>query len=228
MIILIFDLDGTLIDTLPQYKANFTQVLHKRYGVDKEKSAKIYTSTFGDFSLDKQFRLVLNNRYDYYKITAKDIEIVINDFWRLYNKIEIKAMPGANEALLQLHKKDYKMTLSTNVRTDLASKSLEKVGLRKYFIKDLILGYEFDNPKMRKGIGHYFIIRKKLDIKDSDIIIVVGDGESDMRFAKSQNAIALGKLGTISKDKLMGAGANRTFENLSELPDLIENIISKN
>lgn len=134
MIVLIFDLDGTLIDTLFQYRANFAQVLHKRYGVDKEKSVKIYTSTFGD-PLDKQFRLVLKNRYDYDKITDKDIEALINDFWRLYNKIEIKAMPEANEALLQLHKKDYKMALTTNVRTDLASKSLEKVGLRKYFIE---------------------------------------------------------------------------------------------
>lgn len=213
--IIIFDVDGTLIDSMPAYTEIFSNVLYDKYGIDKTFSRKIYIETTGA-NLPEQFAMVLEEQRK--DITGTITDNLQKEFWKRYNNYIVELFPDTIETVSILKKKGYEMAASSNTRQEILDKKFKETGLNEFI--NPVLGYEKGRPT--KGRGHYSVIRETLEIKEGDILYAVGDSASDMKDGKEQGAVCIGKIGTISKDDLINAGAVNIIECLRELLDFFK------
>src|SRR4051794_14528232 len=73
----IFDLDGTLVDCMPQHAAAFARVLEERCGVASAEGRRIYLDTAGQH-LDEQFARALQNRA---RLNDDEIDKLVGAFY---------------------------------------------------------------------------------------------------------------------------------------------------
>ncbi len=126
-----FDLDGTLIDSKPLIDRSFIHTF--------EHFRPDYKLT--DEELDSFFGPTLQQSFSRYSTDQAEIDEMIK-YYRAFNVANhdemVKAMPGAKEALAKLHSKNYNIAVVSSKKNDLVIRGLEVTGLRKYV--DLIVG----------------------------------------------------------------------------------------
>ena len=211
--LLIFDLDGTLIDTLEDLK-----------------NAVNYALKLRNFPLrsKEQVRKDIGNGVA--KLVARSIPLnednpeylnTLNDFREYYGKHHSDfTVPydGVKESLINLKSKGYLLAVATNKLTEISRVLIERFYSE---IFDLVQG---DEPGMDRKPAPMMIdtICRKLGINKSDAFYI-GDTNVDMQTAENSEVdYVLVTYGYRTKDELaIQCPGRRTIDSLNELEKLL-------
>ena len=180
----LFDLDGTLIDTAPDLMNAHNHVMQK-FGYETKSTDEIRNlvgkgaaSMIGR-SLWNQARKELK-KIDDEKIKSKMVDEFI-DYYGKNIAVESKLLPGVLEFLKWCKKNNISMAVCTNKTEHLAVNLLKKINVYDYF--EYVAGYntfDYCKPDPRHLTNVIEIIQGEL--KKS---IMIGDSETDSESAKA-------------------------------------------
>ena len=175
---LIFDLDGTLADTMPVHFVAYQNILGK-YGVDY--SAKMFLELAGVPAVETIKRI--NEVYG----TALNAEEVGHEKEAEYERMmhEMKPIDAVVDLVKQYHGK-LPIAVGTGGYTRLAWKTLEIIGLKDY-IEILVSANDVQNPKPHPET--FLRCAKQMGIAPKDCQ-VFEDGEPGMQAARSAGMMA--------------------------------------
>jgi phosphoglycolate phosphatase len=206
--IIIFDLDGTLVDSGENISAaiNHTRAafgleamdcsfILDQINKDDINAAKVF---YGTERFTEDQRAIFESYY--YEICGQNIS--------MYDKIDFY--------LEEFKKSGYKMAVATNGRSVFATKILETLGISEYF--DFILGA--DNVALPKPSPEMLLkILDGFESKEGSNIVVVGDSIKDVKAAKAISAISVVAEWGFGTEKPIG---DKNLQKSSELNWIID------
>lgn len=207
--ILLFDLDGTILDTYALIRETFIE-LFKRFLPSYEYTEDDLRSFFGPSLYDTFKRIGCNEE------KSKELFTEYRKINKTLQSKYLKLFPNTEWFLEDLKSKGYKMAIFSNKVHEAIMSGLIEKGIDKYFL--YVLGVdEVDYPKPNpQGIE---IVKNRF----KDECIYIGDTKSDMLTAKNAGVLAIGTTQAGSKKgDLIDGGADYVIEKISDLPKLLE------
>lgn len=205
----LFDLDGTLIDSVYQHILAWREALH---GVGIELSNWFIHRRIG---MSDSLMLNACMRESGRKLNKKEIEKLHELHTDAYMKRidEVKALPGARKLLQQLTELDVPWAIGTTSLRERAQKSLEMLGVGKEV--PVVTGDEVKQAKPEPDL--FVAAARKLRI-ELERCVVVGDSVWDLLAAQRVHALGIGLLaGGYGEDELARAGAYRVYRDPGDL-----------
>lgn len=210
---LIFDLDGTLVDSAKDFHISLSELMTS-YGIPPLSFEKVKTyvgSGFHDFV--QQFK-GKSNHIDKEKIYLELLEIYKKNFLK-----ETKPFPGAVE-FIQNTKHD--ISLCTNKHEIFAYKTLEHFSMLSREWLGFVYGDSFQYPKPHHQGLNYLLNISNTEKKRN---ILIGDGLPDAIAAKNIGMPFIGvSFGYHPAEELKKWGAIAILKHFDELPKLIEQL----
>ena len=235
---ILFDLDGTLLNTKPLIDKSFIHVFEKfRPGYQ-----------LSDEEIDSFFGPTLYQSFSRYSDDEKEIEEMIKYYreWNIPHHDEIvKVFDGAYDTLKALHKKGYNLGVVSSKKTDLVIHGLELFKLDKFM--DIIIGAdEVENHKPApdgillavkrlneinstkdekfleeiKGLNiieRYYKRLTKAPTKPVHNVAYVGDTLNDMAAAKAAGVHPIGCLYIKKPEIMLEANPDYVINRLNDL-----------
>lgn len=218
--LVMFDMDGTLVDSMPSHAAAFGEVLNRRYGISAGDASEIYVKTSG-MPVEVQFNMVLESK-DLPRVeNTADME---QEFWSLVLAKDPIVYPDVPPALEKLSKKGCSLYIISGSAPFVVEEKMKRCGLDKFF--NLMLGSDTRIPGMTKGPGHLVIIQRKSGLSDEEFCnssAIVGDAEHDMMVAKQAGVLGVARSLPGTEATLQNAGADYIIRSFTEL----ESVLSK-
>ncbi len=211
---IVFDMDGTLVDAMPQHAMIFAQILFEAYSIPLELSQKLYYDTAGH-PLDDQVQLAVKEALG---IEVLDCDALIDLFWASIANIEPVLFPNTRSTLDRLVSVGYDLFVFSGCAPFIVDMKMERAGLSNCF--KMMLGTDRKIPCMTKGEGHLSLIYKRLGYCAEEFrrsTLIVGDAEHDIAIAKAMNMTSVGIVGTTDRETLLKAGSTFVIEDISEL-----------
>ncbi|URN42194.1 HAD family hydrolase [Peptoniphilus genitalis] len=187
---IIFDLDGTLVDSMGYWRS-VSRDFMKTKGIDIEDAVQHKMTTM---NLDASLKYMK----DYYKLEEsfeelfRDFSRTVEDFYR--NKVEAKE--GSLEILKYFKDKGMKVVIGTSTADHFANIVIEKYGIDK-FIDGL---YTADSVGHLKGEEEFYLSIADDLGEDPEEIFLVDDSYLALRTAKRAGLIGIGIYDENSKD----------------------------
>jgi len=183
---ILFDLDGTLIDTAPDLMNAHNHVMRK-FGYETRSTDEI-RNLVGKGAESMIGRSLWNQaKNELKKIDDEEIKSqMVKEFIDYYGKnisVESKLIKGVSEFLVWCKNKNISMAVCTNKTEHLAVDLLKKIKIYDYF--EYVAGYntfEYCKPDPRHLTSVVEILQG--DVKKT---IMVGDSETDAESAKTAN-----------------------------------------
>lgn len=196
--IIVFDLDGTLLDTSEGILSSVIYTLHKfNFPIPEKKLLKKFIGP----PIQESFR-------NTFHITSDKLMEMTNVFRDHYKNVDLlKAVPydGIEILLSKLASFDYKIAIATYKRQDYAQKLINHFKFSKYI--NVICGSDFDGKYKKKDIIKLAV--RKLENASFCNILMIGDTVHDMQGAAIMNIDFLGvTYGFGYKEKTDISGAN--------------------
>ncbi len=164
--IIMFDFDGTVIDTMKEYAELASLIIHRYTGISRHEAMRLYQSTAG---MDFPSQLIAMGITD--ETTRKTI---YRDFLLAKNKIleRKKIEPIVQDFLIRLRDIGFHTILSTNNECHLIE-NIEGVDV----FEDILC---FDGVSFRKGRPHLNYVKRKYNAR-IDEILFIGDTVYDLK-----------------------------------------------
>ena len=213
--LLIFDLDGTLLDSMPQHASAFASLLREH--LPYEKAYAHYRMTAGR-PLPWQFQSALSTLEQPH---VSDIDTLVTDFFDRVERVAPSPFPDVDSGIRQFASLGCTLVVSTNLATPIARYRLQKAQLLGCF--RLVLGSEGADGHFSKGPAHFSMIRRELGLATSEFsssTAFVGDAEYDMEVAAEAGITPVGRLTNRNRhdgDRLIAAGATILIDKLDQL-----------
>jgi phosphoglycolate phosphatase-like HAD superfamily hydrolase len=208
----VFDLDGTLVNSMPVYQDTFASIL-ERYGVERGFCQRYYQNSAGT-PLAKQFERMMPP-----ELVEKDpmlIPSLVNEFFSLVESLDFEFFSGVKHLLHLLKQRGKSMFVSTGTRNPQAR--LERIGCYYFFVRAI------GADELPKGPEHFHLFAECLGVSVPEFCanaFMVGDGPSDMRLARQMRVgYAIGVTNTVDSEKLMASGADETIDDIRDLMTL--------
>ena len=209
---IVFDLDGTLLNTLEDLKDSVNYAL-ERQGFPLRNLNEIRSFVGNGIRL-------LMERAVPESIDNETFEICFKDFCDYYKiHMEDKTVPydGINEMLTNIKKAGFKTAIVTN-KADFAAQDLCKRMFGKNI--DFVVGSSDDRPNKPAPDGVFYAL-EKLDSKIENTVFV-GDADTDILTAKNANLPSIGVLwGFRDREVIEEAGAEYIVESVNDLEKLL-------
>ncbi|MSP10798.1 MAG: HAD family hydrolase [Pelagibacteraceae bacterium] len=219
---ILFDLDGTLVDTAPDLMLAHNNVM-KKYGYPTKTTDEIRdlvgqgAGALIGRSIWGQAKKELDKIND-----EKMKKLMVEDFLDFYGKNILNQstlINGVNDFLFWCQKKNISMAVCTNKTEHLAVNLLKKIGIYNFF--EYVAGYDtfdFCKPDPRH-------LTSVIEILDGDIkkALMIGDSETDANAAKAAGIPII-----LLQDGYTDKNASEIYHNhlIKDFID-IEKIISK-
>ena len=217
---LIFDLDGTLIDSAPDLCHAANRMLAELYG-----AGPIPVETFATFigqGLPKQLQRSLRHA-GIENPSEEEFERALQTFKRFYGEEPASrtiVFPGVREALDELHRTGAKLAVCTNKSEDLAWLALEGLSMAEYF--DALVGGEtLDVRKPHPAPLHECARRLG---ENAGPVFYVGDSETDEEAARAAGYPLLLYTEGYRRKPVQEFDAAGTFGHFRELPGLLKQV----
>ena len=210
---IIFDLDGTLIDSLEDIAKTMNDVL-KEFNFNEHRIDD-YKQFVGDGALilSKNSLPKNSNEDEIQKVYRRFLEL--HDMG-LYHTA--KPYKGIYDLLSQLEKTSIKLAILSNKTHDLTKRYTKKL-FDDYNFEEVYGQIEGSTKKPDPKIA--LQIAKKFNIKPEDFFFV-GDTPTDIKTAKNANMVSIGvEWGFRDKDELIECGADFIVKDCKQLWDLI-------
>jgi len=208
----IFDLDGTLVNSMPVYQDTYVSIL-ERYGVERGFSERYYTNSAGT-PLAEQFRRMLPSH-----VFEEEPEIIVrlvDEFFSLVESLDFELFVGVKDVLHSLKQRGKSMFITTGTRNPQAR--LERLSCYYFLVR--AIGVD----ELPKGPEHFHVFAESLGVTVPELCsnsFMVGDGPSDMQLARQMRVgYAIGVTNTVDSEKLMAAGADETIDDIRDLMTL--------
>ena len=198
----LLDLDGTLIDAFAPIIHAMSETL-KVFDLPAMSDEAIRRHTGrGDCSMSDLF----GDK----KEAATEHFVMIHDQTYLN---DIKVLAGAEELIDWLTKQGLPMAVVTSKGQHRAEAQLEKLGWINLF--SCIIG-KLEGRASKPDPEPLLLACAQMDLK-TDEVIMVGDGEADMKAASRAGCLALGLTHNFSNEELLNYGANKCVTSLNEV-----------
>ena len=208
--VIVFDVDGTILDTFPHIKASYLKVFDKLLP-GFTCSEEMLRSFFGPPLPDTFKNIVKDDEIDKF---VKEYHQVSNSIAKEY----LRTFPDTFKTLDTLKAMGYKLAVDSNKQENAIIEAFDLVGLNGYF--DLIIGYDsVSNPKPHeeglKQIAAYF----------NDDVVLVGDSLFDIETAKNANVKSVGVTWALTtKAELIEAGADYVIDDFNSLIEIVKEL----
>lgn len=160
----IFDLDGTLIDTEKYFKVFWRKAAEKNgYAMSEEQALQL--RSLGKPYAPELLKKWFGKEFDYIKV-REDRRKMMQEHLK---QVGLETKPGAKQALAQLQEKGYRIALATATPTERAKEQLEQVGLLKYF-DEIVSAVQVEHGKPAPDV--YLYACKKLGIEPQEAYAV--------------------------------------------------------
>lgn len=207
----LFDLDGTLLNTKPLIDASFIHTF-EHYFPEHDLTDEELESFFGP-TLKTTFKRFSND-------PDKINELI--DFYRKFN-IEnhdslVKPFDGCLDLIKLLHKKGYKVGVVSSKKNQVLKMGTDLAKITPYL--DVIIGEEdITNPKpdpegIKKAIN-------KLGLKEDDNVLYVGDHPSDIKAGKAAGIKTCGCLYSSKWEEVMDENPDYDITKLSDIKKIL-------
>ena len=181
---ILFDLDGTLVDTAPDLMKAHNHVM-KKYGYETKTTEEIRSLVGKGASALIGRSLWGNAKDEFAKIEDKNIKAeMVKEFIDFYGKNihnESTLINGVKDFLIWCKERKISLAVCTNKQEHLAIDLLKKIGIYNYF--EYVAGsntFDYCKPDPRHLTNIIEILNG--DIKKS---LMIGDSETDANAAKS-------------------------------------------
>lgn len=207
---IIFDWDGTLADTYPVISAAYD------YTFDKLGLARIPYDEVKRITSTLQNKDTLGYVFGERKSQASE---AFYEYIREFHTEKLSAMPGAKELLDFCRQQGLDIYLITNKKTQFIAQELEKLGFKDYFKKVVAAG-EYAEDKPHPIAAHALF---NYQLPEADTILLIGDGEADIRTAKTYNHDSKNATCVIydPQHKFEGSAPDYRVENLIDIIQII-------
>ena len=210
--IIIFDLDGTLVNTYPVIKKTLIEVFAK-YLPNLKYDEDLLRSFFGP-TLHYSFSKLTNN-------DEEQTEFFINEYRKinkLYYENEIELFPNAYSTLDELSKKHSLGILSNRVQ-DTVEIGLKVTKIDKYFA--VVIGID----KMERPKPYPDGIIQILNNYNNEKAVFVGDAVSDIICAKNAGITSIGVTWALTSEaEFREVRADYIVNSFEELKNILEEI----
>ena len=182
---LLFDLDGTLVDTAPDLVLAHNHVM-KKFGFESKPIQEI--KSLVGMGAKSMFSKILwkSAKDELKKIKDKDIkDKMVEEFINFYANnilVESKLVAGTKEFLTWCKKNNISMGVCTNKQEHLAVDLLKKIGINSYF--EYVAGcntFDYCKPDARH-------LTSVIEIMGGDIKKTIMIGDSDVDAKSAENA----------------------------------------
>tara|TARA_Y100000746_G_scaffold180892_1_gene158868 strand:- start:314 stop:970 length:657 start_codon:yes stop_codon:yes gene_type:complete len=174
---IVFDLDGTLVDSLPDIHAASSEMLKS---INLEPLPSKQVRSFIGNGVDKLIRRCL----DVYDVNvSEDATRVFMEYYQANPTTLSKCYENVECVLFQLKLQGLKLGICTNKPSNLTDKVLEKLNLKRYF-ETVICG---DTLRVKKPDPKPLLEAINNLGSKPELSIFVGDSEVDMKTALSAN-----------------------------------------
>lgn len=206
----LFDLDGTLLDSVPGIVDSFVATL-AHYKVDPAPSRQQIISTLG--------RPLASQMIEFSGCETKAEKMVayyIDHNQKLIPQMDL--FQGARESLSKLKESGYKVGVVTAKYRKSAFMSFEKFGFEKS-MDILVTGSDTENHKPHPEPLHHAM--GKLDASP-ETTVYIGDAVHDIQAAKAAGCHSIGALwGPNPPDVLIGEKPTLTCKSISEIHNFL-------
>jgi phosphatidylglycerol:prolipoprotein diacylglycerol transferase len=209
--VLMFDNDGTLVDTPRLIKASFTHAF------------SVYKPAYvlSEEELDSFLGPTLEDSFRKYFPEEKVPELV--RCYKEHNDTvlpEVKAYPGVIECLKKWHEEGYRMAIVSTKHTPTLIRGLEYAGIDPEWFDALIGGEQISRPKPDpQGL---YLACDAMGIPYENLVYV-GDAVSDMEAAKAAGAAAIGYCEDEKRrEKLRSAKPYAVVQDFKEIDNIIQ------
>lgn len=209
---LLFDLDGTILDTTELILASFR---HAFATIGATVDDDVVRAYFGR-PLTDEFRLIrpdLNEQQIQMLVTA-----YLEHNHREHDRL-VAAVPGAVSVLRSLSEGGYRLGVVTSKRQRMALKGLQLVGLLPLFKVVVHADSTARNKPDPEPVQHAL---RLLDAKAEETLLL-GDSPYDIRSAKAAGCFAVGLVyNTFTGEVLKAAGADAVIEHWPDLLPIVK------
>lgn len=206
---IIFDFDGTLVDSMPFLETIGVQVMMKYYGVSKDEATQKYRSTTG-LPYEHQIEINFPNN--------PENEEAITEFEKLkIDRIfEQQLFEDTADTLDTISSLGLQAFVSSSTFQPTITEYFRRRELLSYFTE--ILGYR---PGFEKGVDHFNYVRNNYCLDKSELVFV-GDSLKDQERAEGHiQFIAL--IGMFTEEDFRKRGHNGPIVKcLADIPKLLE------
>lgn len=178
---IIFDLDGTLLDTSQGIKKAIEDVINT-LGLEALSGEELK-----EF-IGPPIYESLSKRYGLDEPTLYEATELFRNIYKEKYLYEATVYEGLEETLRDLKSNGYILGVATNKRYDYVAPLLDKFGLLKYF--DDVQGTDFANTLKKPDVIRNCL--KKIDVLSKDYACMVGDTVQDFYGAKENRIDFLG------------------------------------
>lgn len=209
--IVIFDLDGTLVDTYPVVRKTLIEVFDK-YLPDLKYNEELLKSFFGP-TLQDSFNKITGDQ--------NETDFLIREYRKInrrYYEKELTLFPNVKEALEKLSKKN-KLAILSNRIQELVEIGIKVTEIDKYF--DCVIGVD-NMPKPKPHPDGIFQILDKYDEKKA---VFIGDALSDVKTAQNAGIIGIGTTWALtSREEYEEINTDYIVDSYEELVKILEEI----
>ncbi len=205
---LLFDLDGTLIDTNELIIQSFLHTLEKYYPSQYKREDVIH---FMGPPLEETFSKVDSKRMELLRQTYLDFNRSQHDHY-------VKEFAGVYEAIEKLHKAGYKMGIVTTKRNEIAQMGLRLMGLTPFF--ETVVAFDHVTKVKPDPEG----VNKALAFFGStpDEAIMIGDNYHDIEAGKNAGMKTAGVAWSLKgKEFLQRWSPDYMLETMDDLLDIL-------
>lgn len=204
--ILIFDFDGTLVNSMGHLANIAADVISRRFSITREKAKKQYIKTSG-LPFCKQIPLLYPDYPQNHEAIEEFEELKVKQY---FNE---PLFDDTLETIKYLKEQGYLLVISSNSKQELIDIFVKK----KNLVLDLVLGWR---PNFEKGTDHFQFIQKETQCCPEEMLFI-GDSLKDAERASDYNIDFMGKTGTFSHQDFKKAYPNYPLiSHLSELKNL--------
>ena len=172
--VVVFDFDGTLVDTMGAFADKASQLMASYYDIDCHCARELYLKTSG-YPFGQQLQQLFGNnplntevaeRFETWKLELLDGPL--------------EPRPGVKQMILDLQAVGYRVAISSNN----SQANVDQLVADWDFPLESALG--FRNKSFCKGEPHFSWLRRELQVKRSEMLFV-GDSLNDFRMALHSN-----------------------------------------
>jgi phosphoglycolate phosphatase len=202
----LFDFDGTLVDSMGDLADIASDVIYKYYKLSKDYGEMLYKATSG-LPFCKQIEMMFSD-VEKNKLAVDEFETRKKSSFK-----EHKLFDDTLETIGYLRGKGYMTIISSNNFKEVIEDYLGSSGLKV----DEVLGF---GGGLSKGRSHVDYISSKYGLQ-KDEIRLVGDSLKDAELAMECGISFIGKTGLNSREGFLELYQMKTINNLLELQDIL-------
>jgi HAD superfamily hydrolase (TIGR01509 family) len=217
----LFDLDGTLIDTLEAYTRAFNQGIKKfdLEPISEEKLASFLNRALG---LESILRELFPSHFEKPEIRLQCLTEIAKAYRTEVEQRKVSLKPGTREVLSKLKEMGLKIGIVTGRTTSGELKWAELHWLNiAHFIDSIVTGA--DAPRKPSPDGAVKCANE-IGLSPEECVLV-GDSQADIITGKAAGIITIAIPTGVAKEELLSQeGPTAIISSLAELPSLIRNL----